>query len=180
MLVTVALELQMVIVMSALRIGVIRMKNKEKYAKEIAELACNESDIAVSKATGNPIDCNIIKCDCCALYKGGTYNDDTCRGALRKWAESEYNEKAVINKRDSAFLEYIDTGINYITRDMDGGLFVYISKPNKLIDCWESSGCESDKSLKFFKLDFPMVKWEDSEPWLIEDLKKLAVVDSYE
>lgn len=80
------------------------MKNKEKFAKEIVELACNESDIAVSKATGNPIDCRIIECDCCALYEGGTYNDDTCRGALRKWAESEYIEKPVISKRDRAFL----------------------------------------------------------------------------
>ena len=78
------------------------------------------------------------------------------------------------------FLEYIGTGINYITRDMDGGLFIYISKPHKLIDCWESSGCESDKSLKFFKLDFPMIKWEGPEPWLIEDLKKLEVVEDYE
>ena len=41
MLVTVALELRMVIVMSAIRIGVIRMKNKEKYAKEIVEIACS-------------------------------------------------------------------------------------------------------------------------------------------
>ena len=31
-----------------------------------------------------------------------------------------------------------------------------------------------------FIVDFPMVKWEDSEPWLIEDLKKLEVVDEYE
>lgn len=99
---------------------------------------------------------------------------------LKEWAESEYTEKPVISKRDRAFLEYIDTRINYITRDMDGGLFIYISKPHKLIDCWESSGCESDKSLKFFKLDFPMIKWSDSEPWLIKDLKQLEVVDNYE
>lgn len=38
------------------------MKNKEKFAKEIVELACNESDIVVSKTTGNPIDCSIIEC----------------------------------------------------------------------------------------------------------------------
>lgn len=31
-----------------------------------------------------------------------------------------------------------------------------------------------------FNIDLPMVKWEDDEPWLIEDLKKLEVVDSYE
>lgn len=32
----------------------------------------------------------------------------------------------------------------------------------------------------YFSADFPMVKWEDSKPWLIKDLKKLEVVDSYE
>lgn len=31
-----------------------------------------------------------------------------------------------------------------------------------------------------FIIDFPMVKWSDSEPWLIEDLKKLEVVEDYE
>ena len=151
------------------------MKNKEKFAKEIVEIVCNESDVAVDRATGKPVSCNGISCIDCALY-----SNNECYEELKKWAESECIEKPVISKRDRAFLEYIGTGINYITRDMDGGLFIYISKPQKLIDCWESSGCESDKSLKFFKLDFPMVKWEDSEPWLIEDLKKLEVVDSYE
>ena len=156
------------------------MKNKEKYAKEIAELACNESDIAVSKATGNPIDCNIIKCDRCALYKGGTYNCATCHGALRKWAESEYNEKPVINKRDSAFLEYLREERKYIARDEDGKLCVYSSKPVKEEKYWYL--CNGHCSwLDFaFDVDFPMVKWEDSEPWLIEDLRKLEVVDSYE
>lgn len=27
---------------------------------------------------------------------------------------------------------------------------------------------------------FPMVKWSGEEPWLIEDLKKLEVVEDYE
>lgn len=48
------------------------------------------------------------------------------------------------------------------------------------IDCWESAGCEVDKTLRIFNIDFPMVKWEDNEPWLIEDLKKLEVVEEYE
>lgn len=158
------------------------MRDKEKFAKEIVELACNKSDIAVSKATGNPICCNNIKCDCCALYKGGIYNDYTCVGALEKWAESEYIEKPVIviSKRDRAFLEYLNVNIYYMARDMDGDLYAYISKPHKLINCWESSECEREKSLHMLTTDFPMVKWSDSEPWLIEDLKKLKVVDSYE
>lgn len=156
------------------------MKNKEKFAKEIVELACNDSDIAVSKATGNPIDCSIIECDCCVLYKGGTYNDDTCRGALRKWAGSEYIEKPVISKRDRAFLEYLDKQYEYITRDNDDWLYVYSEKPSKGYSFWR---IDSGKSICFDGLiyvDFPMVKWSDEEPWLIEDLKKLKVVEQYE
>lgn len=150
------------------------MKNKEKYAKEILEIACSGGSIAVTKECRRIVPCDSIYCVTCLFC------DTDCKENVKEWAESEYIEKPVISKRDRAFLEYIGTGINYITRDMDGGLFIYISEPHKLIDCWESSWCESDKSLKFFKLDFPMVKWEDSEPWLIEDLKKLEVVDEYE
>ena len=130
------------------------MTNKEKYAKEIVELACNESDIAVSKATGNPIDCNIIKCDCCVFHKGGTYTDDTCRGALRKWAESEYVERQVISKKDRAFLEYLSVNIQYIARDMSGRLYIYVRKPYKQIDCWSSSACETEKTCGCLTLTF--------------------------
>lgn len=158
------------------------MKNKEKFAKKIVELACNESDIAVSKATGIPIDCSIIECDCCALYEGGTYNDDTCRGALKKWAESEYIENPVISKKDRAFLEYLREEYKFVARDEDGKLFVYSSKPyqDKKFKLW-LSGCIIGYSLRLnYNVEFPMIKWSDEEPWLIEDLKKLEVVDSYE
>lgn len=153
------------------------MKNKEKFVKEIVELACDGNRIAIVRQTGEFRSCYETPCRECLFHSSNT---EQCKEKAREWAEAEYVERPVISKRDRAFLEYLDTRINYITRDMDGGLFVYISKPHKLIDCWESSGCESDKSLKFFKLDFPMVKWEDDKPWLIEDLKKLEVVDSYE
>lgn len=157
------------------------MTNKEKYVKELAELACNESDIAVSKATGKPIDCNIIKCDRCALYKGGTYNCDTCHGALRKWAESEYNEKPVISKKDKAFLEYLKEEYKYIARDKNDVLYAYNAEPCKARESW-NSGC-SDYWFHLnhrFDVNFPMVKWSDEEPWLIEDLKNLEVVEEYE
>lgn len=152
------------------------MKNKEKYAECVLTFACDESGFGVYEKTGEMERCMEIHCTECLFYG----KKETCHTSRRKWLESEYIEKPVISKRDKAFLEYIGTGINYITRDMDGGLFIYISKPHKLIDCWESSGCESDKSLKSFKLDFPMVKWSDDSPWLIEDLKKLEVVEEYE
>lgn len=150
------------------------MKNKERYAKEIIEIACSGDDVAVCKYTGKPIDCYDIECDECL------FGDKSCTKLRREWAESEYIEKLVISKRDKAFLECIGEGIKYITRNMDGFLFIYVIKPHKLIDCWESGGIESNKSLEFFKVNLPMVKWSDKEPWLIEDLKKLEVVEEYD
>ena len=152
------------------------MKNKEKFEKEIVDIACDGSNIALSKDTAKPIKCNSIRC-----YKCAFRNEDGCYTVRRKWAESEYIEKPVISKRDRAFLDYFREGCKFIARDENGELFVYIVEPHKLIDCWivdyyENVICEIDK----FNIDLPMIKWSDSEPWLIEDLKKLEVVDSYE
>ena len=36
------------------------------------------------------------------------------------------------------------------------------------------------RSMQMIDINFPMVKWSDKKPWLIEDLKNLEVVDSYE
>lgn len=155
------------------------MKNKEKYAKEIIEIACSGNILAVSKATGKPIACKKISCEDCNHYN----NFPICvEKSFRTWAESEYIEKPVIviSKRDRAFLEYLSVNIQYIARDMSGRLYIYVRKPYKQIDCWSSSACETEKTLWMFNVDFPMVKWSDEEPWLIEDLKKLEVVENYE
>jgi len=153
------------------------MKNKEKYAEQLLSFACAKYDsFGVYEGTDEMESCKIMTCEECAFFR----MENSCHTKKLKWLDQEYIKKPVISKKDRAFLEYLNANNNYIARDMDGGLFIYISKPHKLIDCWESSGCESDKSLKFFKLDFPMIKWSDSEPWLIKDLKQLEVVDNYE
>lgn len=149
------------------------MKNKEKYAKEILEIACNGDSIAIIRESGRIAPCDGTYCSACL------FRDVDCRERVREWAESEYIEKPVISKRDRAFLEYLDTIIHYVTRDLNDDLYIYISKPHKLIDCWESER-EADKILRMFNIDLPMVKWENNEPWLIEDLKKLEVVEEYE
>lgn len=153
------------------------MKNKEKFAKEIVELACKGHDFRVDKNTNEVADCCDAPCAACLFLEM-----DDCDKARREWAESEYIEKPVIviSKRDRAFLEYLSVNIQYIARDMSGRLYIYVRKPYKQIDCWSSSACETEKTLWMFNIDFPMVKWEDDEPWLIEDLKKLEVVENYE
>ena len=90
--------------------------------------------------------------------------------------------KQVINKRDAMFLEYLKEENKYIARDENGGLFIYNAEPCRDGELWTLGNSIGDwfRLNRRFNIDFPMVKWEDSEPWLIEDLKKLEVVDSYE
>lgn len=151
------------------------MKNKEKNASKIVEIACKGHDFGVDKNTNEVVDCRVTSCPTCLFLKM-----DNCYKARRQWAESEYIEKPVLSKKDRAFLEYLSVNIQYIARDMSGRLYIYVRKPYKQIDCWSSSACETEKTLWMFSVDFPMVKWSDEEPWLIEDLKKLEVVDEYE
>lgn len=154
------------------------MKNKEKYAKEIIDIACDGSNIALSKDTAKPIKCNSIRCYKCAFRFS---NGDECYTARRQWAESEYIEKPVISKRDRAFLDYLDNRYKYIARNKNNLLRVWINKPvkEKGFPAWYHV-TSANGELDDFLIDFPMIKWEDDEPCLIEYLKKLEVVDSYE
>lgn len=156
------------------------MKNKEKYAKEIIDIACSGHGVSVSKVTGKPIDCENNSCKNCVRHNVDLICCEEER--LKEWAESEYIEKPVISKRDKAFLEYIKEGCKFIARDENGKLFVYGSKPykDKRCNCWRSDRRNIPILCLDYNIVFPMVKWEDSEPWLIEDLKQLGVVDEYE
>ena len=96
------------------------------------------------------------------------------------WAENnheEYIEKPKISRSDRTFLDYIPDYYKYMARDEDGRLFVYKERPQRGSKTWlyypELFGIHKAK------VRFPMVKWEDKEPWLVEDLKKLEVVDEY-
>lgn len=153
------------------------MKNKEKFSKEIVELACDGNRIAVVRQTGEFRSCYETPCIECLFHSS---DKEQCKERTREWAESEYIEKPVISKKDKAFLEYVKEEYKCIARDKNGELFLYRLTPYKeegLLN-WIGRNC-SCLHLKC-NVDFPMVKWEDGEPWLIEDLKKLEVVEEYE
>ena len=65
------------------------MKNKEKYAKEIFEIACSGSKIAIDKNTGKICACGLLKCRDCIFDKR------YCAETLKHWCESEYVEPPV-------------------------------------------------------------------------------------
>ena len=148
------------------------MKNKERYAKEIIEIACDGNGIAVDKRTGAVYSCNDISCTNCLFAT----NHNCCD--RRAWAESEYIEKPVISKKDRAFLECVDKKFAYITRSSNNNLYLFVVEPRKNQAIWTSGYLNA--ILDSFNIDLPMVKWSDEEPWLIEDLKKLEVVEEYE
>lgn len=150
------------------------MKNKEKDAKEIVELACDGYRVAVDKRTDKIVSCEDIPCSKCLFF-----DNKDCDRRRREWAESEYIEKQVISKRGRAFLEYLGEELKYIVRSKSDNLMACQNSAEKREDGWViDSGVI--KSLQKLNIDFPMVKWSDEEPWLIEDLKNLEVVDSYE
>ena len=63
------------------------MKNKEKFAKEIVEIACSGEKLAVS--SGVIRKCYGLSCYKCSFYRDGIECDE-----MRKtWAESEYVEQ---------------------------------------------------------------------------------------
>lgn len=146
------------------------MKNREKYAEELLNVACTGNIIAIDKRTMQIRGCAGLLCGNCLFSNYGN-----CDTRLAEWAESEYIETVKISKRDRTFLDYIE-GYKYIARDGDGELYVYITKPKKGLRNWADARF---KSLAGLDIDLPMVKWSDDEPWKIDDLKKLEVVDEY-
>lgn len=152
------------------------MKNKEKYVKEIVDIICEDVSFGVDKRTGSLVSCRELHCAKCLFNEMNRY---ACYDSRKEWADSEYVERPVISKSDRTFLDYIRDEDKYIARDENGKLFTYMSKPCKI----ESFGNWTDASYGGLYLkcnvDFPMIKWGDDEPWLIEDLKKLEVVDEY-
>lgn len=148
------------------------MKNKEKWAKEITEIAINGNQLTVDK-NGRPAKC-VYGCNNCMF---GHDKEKSCFVAIKEWAEEEYIEKPKISRNDRTFLDYIQDGYRYMARNKRGSLFAYKAKPGRGEITWayEFGMLSADK----VKIDFPMVKWENKEPWLIEDLKKLEVVDEY-
>lgn len=150
-----------------------QMKNREKYAEELLNVACAGKRIAIDKQTMQIRGCEGLSCGNCLFSCGD------CDTKLAEWAESEYVEPAKISKKDRALLDCLKEEYKFFARDKNGMLFVYEAQPRKLEKYWYLSNYGCLGLNRCLNVDFPMIKWEDDEPWLIEDLKKLEVVDEY-
>lgn len=139
------------------------------------DITCGGNDVAVCKSTGKPIDCCDIECDECSLL-----GDKSCTKLRREWAESEYVEKLVISKMDRSFLDYLRDRWKYMARDnISNTVYAFTEIPEKSKFGYFAYTGEARRISSDFNVVFPMVKWSDEEPWLIDDLKKLEVVEEY-
>ena len=67
------------------------MTNKEKYGKEILDIACTGDRVAMRNSDNVIVGCRKLECLDCAFNTHGK----GCNDAIEKWANSEYAEPPV-------------------------------------------------------------------------------------
>ena len=151
------------------------MKNREKFAKEILDIACSGRSIAVTR-DNKVVYCSDLPCESCMFNSCGKHigRAQICLDRLREWSESEYVEEPTITSREKNFLDLLLPNYKYIAKDKNGFLLAYTEKPIKILETWGIANCAL---INMFDIKFDFIKREDEEPWRIEDLKKLEVKD---
>lgn len=155
------------------------MKNREKFAKGILDLACKGKIIAVTK-DNKVVCCDDINCEQCLFNKTDDYVGYCDDEKRMQWSESEYVEpkpKPTITSREKNFLDSILSNFRYIARGINNDLYIYYNKPrrNSMNGFWTTDDGNYYVSRNIYGNMFDFIKWEDEEPWSIEDLKKLEV-----
>ena len=143
------------------------MKNKEKYFNKILEAFIN-GEGCVFKIS------NIYKRDSCTGI-----SCDECAEITKQWLEQEYKEHVKLTRNEKAILESLDNKWSWIARDECNSLGVYSVAPVKGVDVryWVLRTEGDFESLNAFKHLFQFIKWEDEEPYSIEELLKCEVVE---
>ena len=156
------------------------MTNKEYYKEQILDIACSGAAIAVDKATEEIASCGYIYGDGSITCEQCLFNLNDrgeCEEKCKEWCASEHIERPKLTKNEKMFLSLLKEKWKYMVRDQNGDLFICDTQPIKDIDVWDQKKCNwvwiDDRLLDSCK--FTMVKWEDEEPWSIEDLNKLPV-----
>lgn len=145
------------------------MTNFKFYKDELIAIAGDGSEVAFVK--GKPVKCDSI--DCCQC----DFKSFRCGVDLIKWLYAEHVEMPKINKKTKEFFDLIETG--WVARDIDDTLYIYTAdnKPEKGNNIWITSSVMmslNNNILPFLTLDF--IKWEDDEPWSVENIRNLEVV----
>ena len=130
------------------------MKNKEYY--DLNKLEVFQSADIVSIYYGDDLIVTIHKCN---------FNYEK----IFKWLEEEYKEPIKLSDDEKVILKNMDKTFKWIARDSNNCIFVYSEKPIKQKFFWYDTHCYN---LRCFIHLFQFIKWEDEEPYNIEELLK--------
>jgi hypothetical protein len=131
------------------------MLNREKYAKEILDIACTGDNVAMRKSNNVIVGCKELKCSDCAFNPNGK---GYCNDMVEKWANSEYVEPPVDWSKVA-----VDTPI--LVRDTVGGRWSrrYFAKyEDGIVYAWEN-GATSWSAHRGNITDWGMAKLAESE-----------------
>ena len=138
--------------------------NFEHYKEEILEITKSGCNFAVIEDEVVP--CAFHICEGCDLKRGN------CAIGRIKFLYAEHIEKPKLTKAERMLLEIIKG--KYVARQKSGTVFAYINKPWKDKYSWRGEPV-CTRFDAFVNVDFPFIKWEDDEPWSVEELLKLEV-----
>lgn len=144
------------------------MNKFEKYFEKLKNI---EGNIAI--INDKPVECDpFADCDKCIR----SASDDKCSNKiLIDWLAEEYIEKHKLTKNEQKLCQVLKNG--WLARDKFNGLYFHIVKPTtKYSNEWITLGTVLKiNDLIFEDVKFNFIKWEDKEPWSVEDLLKLEV-----
>lgn len=93
-----------------------------------------------------------------------------CSECTCEWLKQEHKEKIKLSEVERVILENIDKQYKWIARDKSKNIHVYGSEPVKENMEWRD--IDSEMELLVFNHLFQFIKWEDDEPYNIEELLK--------
>ena len=100
-------------------------------------------------------------CDACDIMK--VYKDYTCTELL--W---ERKDEPKLTEDEKVILRNLPKEYKWIARDLSGIVYRFIERPEKGQAIWHGCG---QPIIPFYHL-FNFIKWEDEEPYSIEELLK--------
>ena len=145
-----------------------KMKNKEKYLDEIIDVVYK----------GYP--CNFIKNNCHFDCVGDDEDGCViCKEQFKAWLEEEYTPEPRLSHDEYVILKNTHKSYGWIARDEGRTCVAFFgNKPIKDEYWWEDDNGHEDygESFVIFKDElFQFIKWEDEEPYNIQEL-----LDEYE
>lgn len=141
------------------------MTNREWLLKKMQNMSDKELAVIISVTTNI---CNEQK-------SKGLCGGRFCRECKLEWLKQEHQEhkeEIKLSEAERVILENLDEKYKWIARDKDNELYVYEKKPLKTdTDAWSNATAPTlYESLSAFNHLFEFVKWEDEEPYNIEEL----------